>query len=135
MFPPLPPTPDCQSWVEQTSVEIFISSLKRPTHLGGGGQQAEGVRGQIYGHVAICLVRLRTTKRLEDTDFLPIDLPLCRGRRSGEGGGSAAMCFYGVMVVVCPTCDLCLVTEEKTNICSFSMGSKSRGTTCEVPVH
>lgn len=45
-----------------------------------------GGQGSAYGHVAVCLVRLRATKRPEDTDFLPADLPLCRGRRSGEGG-------------------------------------------------
>lgn len=45
-----------------------------------------GGQGSVYGHVAVCLVRLRATKRPEDTDFLPVDLLLCRGRRSGEGG-------------------------------------------------
>lgn len=42
-----PSTTDCQSWFEQTSAEIFISSLRRPPHLGVCGQQAAGARGRL----------------------------------------------------------------------------------------
>ncbi len=61
------------------------------------GCVASRLRGQrsACGHAVVCLVRLRATKRCRDTDFHPIDLPLCRGWRSDEGVNCDVM-FYGV---------------------------------------
>lgn len=100
------------------------------------GCAASRLRGQgsACELVVVRLVHLTATKRRGDADFYPVDLLLCRGWLSDEGVSLDVM-FYGVTVVVFPTPDLCLVPEEKTNICSFSMGSKSWGTTCDVPVH
>lgn len=56
-----------------------VASRQRGAVVVGGQRSA-------YGQVVVCLVCVRVTKRPEDADFLPIDLPLCRGERSGEGG-------------------------------------------------
>lgn len=44
------------------------------------------LRGQrsACGHVVVCLVHWRVTKTCSDTNFHPIDLPLCRGQRGDK---------------------------------------------------
>lgn len=51
-------------------------------------------RGQrsTCGHVVVCLVHLRGTKRPSDTDFPPVDPPLCRGGGGGPRGQVTMMC-------------------------------------------
>lgn len=111
--------PGCQSWFKQISGFRFRYSSPHWDVPQVWGCEDGRLRGQGWarGHVVVCVVRLRATKRRKDTDFLLIDLPLCRGWR-GDGVGG----FYGVAVVVCPTSDLRPVTDKKTNICSFFNG-------------
>lgn len=94
--------------MDRTDLKLQLSYLslpRRPTGLGVCGQQAEGSGVALWACCGLSSL-LEFNKEMQGgegggTDFLPIDLPLCRGWRSDEGV-SGDVVFYGVTVVGLP---------------------------------
>lgn len=98
--------------VNVLSLSLSLSLTDIPQVSGCVARRPRGQRSAC-GHVAVSVVGLRATEKEQGTR---ISTPLtfhCKRVWRGDEGVSADVVFYGVMVVVGPTSDLCLVTEGK----------------------